>query len=124
MKSRLLTSDKETVKRDLLIEYLVHGACYHFPAELGKLESGIPTGHSFKGLYRTNSIKNFDLVWPNTSYPQGIIGMSVKPLYPKLPSACLRDMNLYAVFAAFDLVRIGDESERNEGVLVIKKQLS
>ncbi|MBC7387692.1 MAG: hypothetical protein H7329_00635, partial [Opitutaceae bacterium] len=114
--------DKQTINRKSFIEYMVYGARYHFPADPGKPRMGIPTAHSAP-IYSQKILSSFGVVWPWEDFKNGVLGCTIVPLYPKLPQACINDLSLYAIFAAFDLIRIGNDEEKILAIEVLEKQL-
>jgi hypothetical protein len=98
------------VHKTNLLEFVVHGAKYAFPADVISLTVGVPTSHSapvFQGAFAPGSD---DWVWP---YALGTCkGVGIKPLHPCVPSAALADGQLYAVLALLDALRVGRARER------------
>jgi DNA-binding Lrp family transcriptional regulator len=94
-----------------LVEFVVHGLKYAFPAELGQLTRGIPTAHAaepLKSLVTPGS--DPPPVWP---YGQGDTrGTGFSPLYPSVPVAALRDPELYELLALCDALRDGRSRDR------------
>ncbi len=99
------------VHRANLLEFVVHGAKYAFPAEQTSMTLGVPTSHSapvFQGVFAPGSD---DWVWP---YAQGSHkGVGIAPLHPCVPGAALADASLYAALALLDALRVGRARERN-----------
>ena len=122
IESKILHEDKQNIDRKSFVEYLVYGARYHFPADPGKPRMGIPTAHSTP-IYSEKIASSYGVVWPWEDFKNGVLGCTIVPLYPKLPQACINDLSLYAIFAAFDLIRIGNDQEKKLAIEVIEKQL-
>lgn len=99
------------VNRAALREFLLHGVQYAFPAVIGPVVRGLPTGVSAPPL--RNSFAQVDklpLVWPD---PLGEVrGISLCPLYPTVPAACRVDALLYGLLAVVDALRGGAARER------------
>ncbi len=98
--------------KQALLEFLIHGLKYVFPAEKGPIVRGIPTAHAAKPLLGMLSIGEDDLppVWPN---PNGKVrGYSLQPLCKTAPQAALSDSNLYEMLALIDAIRDGRARER------------
>jgi hypothetical protein len=99
------------VHRQNLLEFMLHGAKYAFPAEKTSLTVGVPTSHSapvFSGVFAPGSD---DWVWP---YAEGSHkGVGLLPLHPCVPTAALADAQLYAALALLDALRAGRARERN-----------
>ncbi|TEA79926.1 hypothetical protein [Allopusillimonas ginsengisoli] len=122
--SRLLLQDGTAVRanRTALLEFLMYGASYAFPAKPGAVIRGMPTGASAPPLYdQFLQAGMLPTVWP---YPEGsVLGQSIAPLYPNAPDACREDNGLYHILAAFDAIRCGAAREREAGINFIKSAL-
>jgi DNA-binding Lrp family transcriptional regulator len=95
-----------------LVEFLVHGLKYTFPAEHGEVTRGIPTSYAAAPLKSKIAASN-DLppVWP---WHEGDTrGAGLEPLYKSVPHAALRDPALYQLLALVDAIRDGRARERN-----------
>jgi hypothetical protein len=94
-----------------LIEFVVHGVRYAFPAEIGAVKRGIPTAHAAQPLIPYISSASDDIpVW---AHPQGFAkGPSVSPIYRTAPLAAIQDSRLYELLALLDALRIGRQRER------------
>jgi len=123
VEAKLLSEDKQTMAKKSFLEYMIYGARYHFQADPGKPKMGIPTAHS-NPIYSQKITSSYAVVWPFEGLKNGVLGCSIVPLYPKLPNACLNDLSLYAIFSAFDLIRIGNDQEKKLAIEVIEKQIS
>jgi hypothetical protein len=112
-----------TVQRRNLLEFLMHGVRYVFPAERGALTRGIPTGTAAPILQpHFGPSGEPPLVW---AHAEGTVrGQSLKPLYPSVPFAASRDPNLYAALAVVDSIRSGGARERSVAAQVMKSLLS
>jgi len=95
-----------------LLEFIVSGAKYAFPAVHGRVTRGVPTAYAAAPL---NSVIAPSVdpppVWPHKN--GNVRGVSLMPLYPTAPDAALRNRKLYALLALFDAVRSGQARERN-----------
>jgi hypothetical protein len=99
------------VHRHKLLEFMVYGAKYTFPATVLGTTVGVPTSHSAPVFGNSFAPGSEDWVWP---YANGTYkGQGVVPLHPCVPSACLADAALYAALALFDALRVGRARERN-----------
>ncbi len=116
----LLSADKKTVRRNNLLEFLVHGIKYVFPQIPGAIVRGLPTAHSAPPL--KNLIESeYSYVWP---YIDGtIVGQEIQPLYYSVPQACLNDENLYQLLAVVDALRVGSARERKLAIKELEKRL-
>lgn len=101
----------DRLNRSSLLEFLLHGIRYAFPAETGSPTRGIPTSYAAPPL--CNSITDAgDLppVWP---YAHGKVrGYSFVPLHKNVPKAALEDARLYELLAMVDALRNGRARER------------
>lgn len=99
------------IHRRNLMEFLVHGLRYVFPAERGQVTRGVPTA-SAAPIMVEHFAPTEDLppVWPD---PAGTVrGQTFKPLYRSVVFAAARDERLYAVLALADAIRGGRARER------------
>ncbi len=112
----LLLPGARKVNRGALIEFLVHGLKYVFPAKRGPVVRGMPTAHSAPPLNATIVGDGSALVWPDS---EGVVrGESIEPLHKIVPIAAKRDNALYESLALVDAIRVGRARERK---LAIKK---
>ncbi len=105
-----LVNDKR-VNRSSALEFILHAIKYIFPAEIGALAVGIPTGISSPAHIKM-VIQNGDdvYVWP---YSQGKKrGQIIKPFYPNLAEAALKDSEFYGLMSAIEILRVGRARER------------
>ena len=58
-----------------------------------------------QGLFLTNNVVFIAV--------NGLVGLSLAPLYPSVPEAALRDAKLSALLTLFDAIRSGQARERN-----------
>lgn len=116
----LLSADKKRVMRHALIEFLEHGLRYAFPQKPGAFSNGIPTAYSARPL-NNEIFSNEALVWP---YAEGELrGLSVEPLHPKVPEACMKDEKLYEALALVEALRVGRVREKKLAILELKNRL-
>ena len=112
--ARLVSSDTDGHRPllDAVLEFLIHGVKYAFPARRGELTRGVPTSHAAPPLNK-HLAQGADPppVW---AYAQGNQrGVSIEPLYKTVPAAALRDERLYELLALIDALRDGRARERN-----------
>ncbi|SDE99804.1 hypothetical protein SAMN05444167_1073 [Terriglobus roseus] len=120
----LHTDDRaKRVNRPALLELLLHGFKYVFPAQKGGLTRGIPTGTSVEPLSAAfPPSSELPAVWP---YAYGTVrGLSLSPLYKGAPQAALLDKDLYSLLALCDAIRDGRARERNLAGSMLKEALS
>lgn len=105
-------SDIPKVNKKALLEFVVHGLKYVFPAKPAEIVRGIPTAFSAPMLEgRLLSMGDYIQVWP---YAEGDKkGQSVQPLFKSVPEAALNDVQLYAYLALVDAIRLGNPREAN-----------
>ena len=106
-----IDSAKKKVLKSALLEFLVHGLKYVFPAKPGAVCRGIPTGHSAPPLSHTIVASDEDrYVWP---WDDGKVrGQAIEPLYPNAPLAAKNDSKLYELLALVDAIRAGRAREQ------------
>lgn len=107
----LLLADRQP-NRYALLEFVLHGARYAFPAVRGGMTRGMPTAHAASPLVDLIVQDNDPVpVWPD---PQGEVrGTSFKPLYRTVPKAARADTTLYECLSLIDALRGGRARERN-----------
>jgi len=112
IKSRLLRLQHPHAPARLqLMEFLVHGLKYAFPAEYTGVTRGLPTSHAAPPLLG-KFIGGDDLppVWPD---PKGTVrGEGVEPLYRSVVHAARADAALYELLVLADAMRIGRARDR------------
>lgn len=111
---------------DALLEFLVHGARYAFPAPRGAIVRGMPTSFAAAPLHR--------LFEPDTRRPDqtpvwasplgGHRGYSIAPLYRTVPEVARRDPQLYEVLALVDALREGRARERDLAARELRARLT
>ena len=111
-KAGLFNLGRREVNRPALLEFLIHGVRYAFPAEWGGEARGIPTAWAAAplsaGLFHSG---NNPPVWPA---PHGkTLGIALEPLDPRVPDAVIRDQLLGELLALVDAIRIGGARERS-----------
>ncbi|MHC4392635.1 MAG: MarR family transcriptional regulator [Planctomycetota bacterium] len=117
--AKLLNDALEPISANL-IEFLVHGVKYAFPAEQGRLLRGMPTAHAAPPLADELS-KGTPPVWPD---PKGKVrGESITPLYRSVVHAARRDPDLYRLLALTDALRIGRARERKLAEKHLRQEL-
>jgi DNA-binding Lrp family transcriptional regulator len=105
----LVRQNERAVVRPALLEFLIHGARYAFPATLGVLARGVPTSHVGPAL--AGDIASDDpIVWPT---PAGsIIGSTMTPLIPQATQLPRHAPGIYALLTLVDALRVGRARER------------
>ena len=117
-----LDSTKKKVMKAAMLEFLVHGFKYVFPARPGPISRGLPTAHSAAPLAGKIVAPAEDMyVWP---YENGRIrGQSIEPLYDKVPQAAEKDKTLYELLALVDAIRAGRAREQAMAVRELEARL-
>ncbi len=119
--SGLLDSEKKKPYYSALLEFLIHGLKYVFPVDVGSIQRGVPTAHSY-GSSPKKIVSEQCYIWPSE---EGTMrGISVSPLYEKVPFAVAKDEKLHRLLALIDSLRIGRVREQNIARLELEKALS
>jgi hypothetical protein len=107
----LRRADRQPVHHAIL-EFVLHGVRYAFPAVLGRQAQGMPTAHAAPPLSELIHAGLDPIpVWPDA---QGEArGESFQPLYPSAPAASRADPKLYQCLCLIDALRGGRVRERN-----------
>lgn len=109
--------------RAALLEFLVHGVKYAFPAKRGEFTRGMPTAHAAPPLNKSIVANPNEPppVWP---YAEGTTrGYALAPLYPTVPQAAAKDAPLYESLALVDAIRDGRARERNLAAKELESRL-
>ena len=118
-KSGLFDPLTEKPIKPALEEFLLHGIKYVFPVEPGPICRGMPTSHSAPPL-AGKIVSDEPYVWPDENGRAR--GQSIEPLYPSVPAAARKDVELYELLALIDALRVGRARERNLAALEISKK--
>lgn len=105
----LMKANKKRVQKERLLEFLVYGLKYVFPAVPGRLLRGMPTGYSAPVL---NDVFIVDdpFIWPAKG--KGTKGIAIEPLYHTVPEACREDALLYDLLSLTDALRTGKHNQQ------------
>lgn len=121
--ARLLDRESRTVRRKPLLEFLLHGIPYAFPASAGGMTRGMAT--AWAAPVMAGKVVGNDSeapVWPD---PDGTKrGLAVAPLYGSAPIAAKNDPVLYELLALVDVLRLGRARERAIASKEIERRLS
>lgn len=110
-RSGLINISKKKVVWPALLEFLVHGIRYVYPAAPGPVCRGVPTAHSAPPLaQQIMSNEDDQYVWPSGSGT--VRGQAIEPIYESVPVAAGRDPALYELLALVDALRVGRARER------------
>lgn len=118
----LQEADRHMPNRKALLEFLVHGLKYVFPARRGAMTRGLPTAHAAPPLLgHFAATDEPPPVWPDPEGPAR--GEELEPLYRSVPSAARKDPRLYELLALVDAVREGRSRERELAVKELRSRL-
>lgn len=108
--------------RKALLEFVIHGLKYVFPAKPAEIVRGLPTAFSAPVLEgKLLSMGDYIYVWP---YAEGHEkGQSVQPLFKSVPKAVLEDERLYEYLALVDAIRLGNPREANLAAEMFEQRL-
>lgn len=97
--------------RPALLEFILHGVRYVWPAILGPAKRGVPTAFGAEPLASLlNATPGEAPVW---AHAEGSAkGPTLSPLYRTVPKAALADPELHRLLALLDAVRTGRARER------------
>lgn len=108
-----------------LLEFLVSGLRYVFPAQLGLFGEGMPTSVGASVLKGKLRLGDEDmLVWQTADRAQVVRGRVVAPLYKNVPLAAAEDPALHDYLALADALRVGRARERALAKDELTKRLS
>ena len=105
----LIDTEKKIVKKQALLEFLVHGIQYVFPERPKEMVRGILTAHSHP-FFKNKIVSEVQYVWPDAESDER--GFSVQPLYLGAVVAAKKDDKLYLLLALVDVIRLGKVRER------------
>jgi DNA-binding Lrp family transcriptional regulator len=109
------------VIKPALLEFLLHGVRYAFPAVFGGISQGMATAAAGPTLSGLLVASDSPTVWP---YVHGKVrGPSIFPLYPSVPEAAAKDHELYDFLTLIDAIRIGAARDRELARDEIAKRL-
>lgn len=97
--------------RPSLLEFVLHGVRYVWPATPGPVKRGVPTAFGAEPLAAMVTAAPGEApVWP---HPKGTAkGPTLSPLYRSAPQAALADPALHRLLALLDALRTGRARER------------
>lgn len=111
MQSHARVDRAPAANRANLLEFLIHGVRFAFPATEGTVSRGMPTAHAAPSLApHFAGSKALPPVWP---LPTGQVrGRAFEPLYRSVPIAAANDPAMYEALALVDSIRSGGARER------------
>jgi hypothetical protein len=104
-----------------LLELLIHGLKYIYPAIPGTLVRGMPTAHSISPLKEQIVSSQEPLVWAFAAGTE--IGLALIPLYPSVPLAASLDPQLYELLGLVDALRVGRIREQQLAAVALQERL-
>ncbi len=106
-------------RRPALVELLIHGLQYVFPARPGPMSEGVVTAHSAPPLsQRIISSSEDKYVWPIKG--GGDQGRMITPLARSVPEIALAFPEMHQLLALVDALRVGRAREKE----IAKQELS
>jgi len=110
------------VNRSAALEFIIHAIKYMFPAEVGALAVGVPTAISSPMHEKIVVQDGTDVfVWPSLHGSRR--GQVIKPFYPELAEAALKDSEFYGLMSAIEILRVGRARERNFAINYLEKKI-
>lgn len=119
--AHLIDFEKRHVQRANLLDFLLHGMKYVFPAQPGILTRGVPTAHSHPFMQSFISSEQA-YVWPFSSGL--VLGQAIEPFYANQAKAIQEDAELYRLLALLDVIRVGRLREKAIAEKALKEELS
>ena len=109
--------------RPNLLEFVLHGARYVWPATPGPVKRGVPTSIGTEPLASQLNVAPGDApVW---AHPTGSAkGPTLTPLYRSAPQAALADPALHQLLALLDALRTGRTRERALAAQMMQTRLA
>lgn len=120
--ARLVEPNSRNIRREALLQFLLHGVPYAFPARTKEITRGLPTAWAAPVMSeKLDTSDQLPPVWPD---PEGTVqGVSLQPLYPSVPKAARNHPDLYDLLALVDAIRIGRARERAIATTGLKQRL-
>ncbi len=108
--------------RPSLLEFILHGVRYIWPATAGPVKRGVPTAFGAEPLAsRLTASPGEAPVW---AHPGGSSkGPTLSPLYRTAPQAALADPALHRLLALLDALRTGRARERTLAAKLMEDEL-
>lgn len=109
--------------RPNLLEFIVHGVRYAWPAMPGPVKRGVPTAFGAEPLASMLTVAPGEApVW---AHPAGSAkGPTLSPLYRTAPQAALTDPALHRLLALLDALRTGSARERTLPAKLMEAELT
>jgi len=108
--------------RPNLLEFVLHGARYIWPATPGPVKRGVPTSFGAEPLAsKLTTAPGEAPVWAHTA--GSAKGPTLSPIYRTAPQAALTDPALHRLLALLDALRTGRARERALAVQLMEAEL-
>ena len=99
-----------TTNSKALLDFIVSGIRFVFPAKPGAIERGLITSFEAPGLEGLlSSVADYHYVWPDATASDK--GQVIAPLYKTAAFAAKQDPHLYQTMALVDAIRLGAPRE-------------
>lgn len=121
--ARLYNPIRNRVAREDLLEFIIHGVRFAFPAETGAaMVQGVPTGASAPPLTaRFASESSPRWVWPSPGGPA--LGRSITPLHPSVPKVAAQNPTFHELLSLIDALRVGGARDREVASEELRRRL-
>lgn len=108
--------------RPNLLEFILHGVRYIWPATTGPVKRGVPTAFGTEPLASQLTAPSGEApVW---AHPTGNVkGPTLSPIYRTAPQAALSDPALHRLLALLDALRVGRARERQLAARLMESEL-
>ncbi|MBA4342383.1 MAG: hypothetical protein C0423_09550 [Methylibium sp.] len=108
--------------RPSLLEFMLHGVRYVWPATAGPVKRGVPTAFGTEPL--ASLLASAPGEAPVWAHPTGTAkGPTLSPLYRTAPQAALADPALHRLLALLDALRAGRARERTLAAKLMQEEL-
>lgn len=108
--------------RPNLLEFVLHGARYVWPAAPGPIKRGVPTALGAEPMASQFTVAEGEApVWAHATGRAK--GPTLSPLYRTAPQAALSDPALHRLLALLDALRIGRARERTLAAKLMEAEL-
>ncbi len=119
----LLKPNQRATNPRALLEFLLGGLRYAFPAQRGPLRDGTPTAYSAAPLNAVVDALDA-LVWPGTpAVGDAVRGFSVTPLHPRAATLQRTSPRTYRLLTIVDALRLGDPRLRPHARAALEQEL-
>lgn len=114
---------RKAIAPGALIELLLHGARFVYPAARSGEARGLPTAWAASPLSEVLvSREENPPIWPDAVGE--VRGFAIEPLHAAAPDAARRDPRLWELLALFDAIRIGGPRERDLAGDMLDRRIS